>query len=111
MHRRKQTMALAVAAAVWLAGIAGGYQAMWRFQRKAGDAGVAPKMWPPDSRLQPSAEGATLVLFAHPRCPCTRASITELRELLGSRLGRIRKTYVLVLKPSGFPNGWELRPE
>lgn len=107
MSRIRRTSALAIGALLWLTGIGGGYKAMWDFQRKAGEAAVAPAQWPESSTLQRSTSGPTLVVFAHPRCPCTRASITELREILGSRTGRVAKTYVLVLKPSEFADGWE----
>jgi hypothetical protein len=107
MSTFRRTTALALGALLWLTGIGGGYKAMWDFQRKAGEGATAPVAWPADSKLTRSAIGPTLVIFAHPRCPCTRASITELREMLGSRAGRIAKTYVLVLKPREFPDGWE----
>lgn len=107
MTRLGRTSVLAAAAFLWLTGIGGGYKAMWEFQRKAGERAVAPAVWPATSALTPAKDGPTLVVFAHPRCPCTRASITELREILGSRAGRIAKTYVLVLKPHEFPDGWE----
>jgi hypothetical protein len=105
--RRRNQFFLVVGAFVWLTGITGGYRAMWAFQRKAGERAVAPAIWPESSALARSTEGPTLIVVAHPRCPCTRASITELRQILGSRSGRIARTYVLVLKPLGLPDGWE----
>jgi hypothetical protein len=107
MRQLRQRGFLTAGAVLWLTGIAGGYKTMWEFQRKAGEAAIAPTMWPDGSRLARSTDGPTLVVFAHPRCPCTRATITELRELLGSRPGRIARAYVLVLKPREFPEGWE----
>lgn len=105
MADQRHRVILWVAAVVWITGIACGYAAMWRFQRKAGESAVAPVRWPSSSRLARATDAPTLVLFAHPRCPCTRASVAELRELLSTE-ARVR-TYVLVLKPHEFPDGWE----
>ena len=100
-------LAILLAGALWITGIAAGYQAMWRFQREAGESATAPRQWPASTHLVRAANGPTLIVFAHPRCPCTRASIAELRELLGRRAAGAMKTYVLVLKPRDFPDGWE----
>jgi hypothetical protein len=107
MSRRKQTLALSAAALFWFAGIGGGYKVMWDFQRKSGEAATTSSHWPPSATIVRSPDAPTLVVFAHPRCPCTRASVTELREILSSRAGRIARTYVLVLKPHDSPPDWE----
>ena len=44
-------------------------------------------------------------MFAHPRCPCTRASIEELNRLLAQSSGRIA-AHVLFFKPSSYPADW-----
>jgi hypothetical protein len=51
--------------------------------------------WPGESRLARSPEHPTLVMFADPDCPCTRAGLKELRELM-SRLAGKARGYVLV---------------
>lgn len=107
MTRRIQTLVLALGALVWFTGIGGGYKAMWDFQRKAGEDASAPQTWPAASLLHPAKNAPTLVVFAHPRCPCTRASMAELREMLSTRANSAMKTYVLVLKPREFADGWE----
>src|SRR5207248_10565652 len=47
----------------------------------------------------------TLVMFAHPRCPCTRASIEELNRLLARCQGKLA-TRVLFFQPSNYPPEW-----
>jgi hypothetical protein len=44
-------------------------------------------------------------MFAHPRCPCTRASLGELNRLLAQSNGRI-SAHVLFFRPSGYPSDW-----
>ena len=49
----------------------------------------------------------TLVMLAHPRCTCTRASVGELAELM-ARAPRRPKAYVVFIKPGrSAPGGWE----
>ena len=45
-------------------------------------------------------------MLVHPQCVCSRASLTELAEIL-ARADTRPKTYVLFLKPRGFADGWE----
>ncbi len=47
----------------------------------------------------------TLLMFVHPQCPCTRASIEELNRLLARTEARVTAR-VLFFKPSGFPADW-----
>jgi len=45
-------------------------------------------------------------MFAHPRCECTRASLTELREIL-SRTTFAPNVRIVFIRPKGMPSGWE----
>jgi hypothetical protein len=47
----------------------------------------------------------TLVMFAHPKCPCTRASIGELAELATRCVGRV-DICVLFFAPSLEEKSW-----
>ncbi|MEA2488837.1 MAG: hypothetical protein QOH21_629 [Acidobacteriota bacterium] len=109
MSNNRRNIAIWAAAVVWIAGIAYGSMAMWQFQRKAGEGASAPSSWPASSRLSLAKDAPTVVMFAHPRCPCTRASVSQLRELLSGNgsLHKAGSVYVLVLKPHEFPEGWE----
>lgn len=59
-----------------------------------------------DSRIERAPDRATLIMLAHPHCPCTRASIGELALLMAHAQGRVN-AYVLFLKPQGFTDDWE----
>ncbi|MGH9361550.1 MAG: RedB protein, partial [Thermoanaerobaculia bacterium] len=48
---------------------------------------------------------STLLMFAHPHCPCTRASVAELARLM-PRLGDRLTAYVLVVQPPGTDDEW-----
>lgn len=70
------------------------------------DPGNAPETWPEDSVVHRATDRSTLVMLAHPRCPCTRASVGELAELM-QRAGDRISAYVLFLHPDGLPENWE----
>jgi hypothetical protein len=92
--------------ALWLAVVVGATAQLVRSANAAGDAGAPPDRWPERSELAPDAGGPTLVLFAHPRCPCTRASLGELEILLAAAPGRLR-AHVVFARPAGVPARWE----
>ncbi|HEX5175595.1 MAG TPA: hypothetical protein VFV83_01125 [Chthoniobacteraceae bacterium] len=90
----------------WLVAAAAGSWAMMRYENAPGSAGNPPQTWPSDSKIVRAVDQPTLIMLAHPRCPCTRASIGELAKLLAQCQGKAR-VYVLFTKPSGTSDGWE----
>lgn len=97
---------VAVLAVFWLAIAVGGLAVVWQHQNGPGTAAIAPPEWPVDTALSRAADRPTLVLLAHPQCSCTRASIGELAEALARTTAKPR-TFVVFLKPSTMPDGWE----
>ena len=97
---------LALLVAVWAATVAGGLLWTARYKATAGTTGTVALAWPAGSALARATDRSTLLMFVHPRCPCTRASIRELGELMAHAAARL-KTYVLNLKPRGTPDGFE----
>ena len=76
------------------------------YEREPGVAADAHVHWPRDSRLALDQNRPTLVMLAHPRCTCTRASIAELKEVIARAQERPR-TYVVFIKPGSVPDDWE----
>ncbi|MBI5434937.1 MAG: RedB protein [Planctomycetes bacterium] len=84
---RGGTKFLSVAiATAWLASIAVGFGILLRYSAASGDAAGAPERWPLESGLQRADGICTLVLFAHPRCPCTRSSLEQLDRIAAREL-------------------------
>ena len=46
-----------------------------------------------------------VTVFAHPRCPCTRATLRELAELLSAAPDLAAR--VMFVRPASAPGGWE----
>lgn len=76
---------------------------------RPGDPGSTPGTWPAATTLRRASRGATLVMLAHPRCPCTPASLEELARVVELSPAPVR-TYVLVVRPRGAPQGFEEGP-
>jgi hypothetical protein len=55
---------------------------LWRYSGTPGRAATPLAAWPEDAPLQRAKGRSTLVMFAHPQCPCSRASIGELAILM-----------------------------
>lgn len=70
-----------------------------------GKSALAPSDWPRGSRLQLDPQQPTLIMFAHPQCPCTRASLGELALLMAHHTGRV-KAYVLFYQPAEQSEEW-----
>jgi hypothetical protein len=63
-------------------------------------------LFPRNCALHLVSDKPTLVLFAHPHCPCTRASFHELKGLLAQTQNRVSAIVVFTI-PDGVPAGWE----
>jgi glyoxylase-like metal-dependent hydrolase (beta-lactamase superfamily II) len=106
MKFMKNKLILITTSAAWMLMIIAGLGFLWDYKSAPGMAAAAPPQWPADSHLQPASDRATLVMLAHPHCPCTRASIGELARMMAQAPGRVT-AYVLFVKPANFAEGWE----
>jgi hypothetical protein len=104
--KSKPRLILVVAGILWLSVVGFGLHKIWRYENDPGISLSAPAQWPADSQISPAHSQATLVMFAHPQCPCTRASVGELALLMANCQGRLT-AYVLFFKPKDFPADWE----
>ena len=91
---------------LWLAAGAFGLVGVTAYEATPSGAGVSGPRWPAASALARNSTGPTLLLFAHPHCPCTRATLAELDRVLTHSTLRPR-LYVLFVRPPGVAAGWE----
>jgi hypothetical protein len=107
IRKRPATIAYALAIPLWAVLVVGGFAWLSAYKATPGAiSGAPPSRWPSESRIERDPARATLVLFAHPHCPCTRASVSELARL-AARLGERVSVRVLFLRPREVPRGWE----
>lgn len=106
MKFTKARLLLLAGCALWVSLTVVGMGFLWDYENTPGPAADAPARWPADSRLQRPEGRPTLVLLAHPHCPCTRASIGELSRLMTQARGLVT-AQVLFVRPQGFSDEWE----
>lgn len=66
---------------------------------------AAPEHWPATAQLDRQVGMPSLLVFVHPHCPCSQATIREL-ERLTAQLGAALPTHVVFLHPTGVPPNW-----
>ena len=103
--RRIQIWGTVAVAIGWAAVIAYGLGSLVNYESAPGSVADVPKAWPA-SAVSLSADGPTLVMLAHPHCPCTRATVGELAEVMARVEGKA-KAYVLFAKPEGSGADWD----
>jgi hypothetical protein len=103
---KRARLVLLTSITLWLLVIGIGLSFLWGYENTPGVAAEPPREWPVDSQIRRDSNRATLIMLAHPHCPCTRASIGELASLMAHSQGRLT-AYVLFLKPNGFSEDWE----
>ncbi len=95
---------LLAALGLWCLLAGAGLYAVNRYQSIAGEPGDPPAAWPGDSSITRNGRPA-LLLFAHPRCPCTRASLAELSRLVAECGDRV-DAHVVIIMPEAVQDSW-----
>lgn len=74
---------------MWVLVLATALAGLWKYKLTPGRGAELLVHWPSASSIALAPDVPTLLLFAHPRCPCTRATLAELRQVLSSYQGRV----------------------
>ena len=106
MHSTRSRNTYVVVGALWAAAILIGLARLLAYESTSDISHNAPPTWPMGSVVHRVAGMPTLVVLAHPRCPCSRATIGELAKLMTACQGKVSAT-VLIVRPSEFAEGWE----
>ena len=97
---------LSLCAVFWLSTAVGGVIYLAQYENTPAEKNNSyPVVFPPQSRIERDAEQATLVFFAYPKCPCTRASLRELSRLMTEVDGKLQ-VYVVFSKPEDESGEW-----
>ena len=102
----------AAALALWCLTLGYGFWRMTRYDLTPGARAASPTAWPVSSvdyRLGTNRLGSkTLLLFAHPQCPCTRAAVGNLATILAQDNAASVRTTVVFFEPASHSGaGWE----
>jgi hypothetical protein len=104
--RSSRGLLILISITLWLFVVGIGLSVLLGYENTPGAAALPIASWPADSKIQRAPGRATLVMLAHPHCPCSRASLRELAQLMAQSQGRL-EAFVLFLKPHGFADDWE----
>ena len=85
----------------WATAIMTGSLFLGHFTASPGQASAVPVAWPEESTLEP----AEIVLFVHPNCPCSQATMRQLERVL-ARVPRLPKLLVVAYQPSSQSPEW-----
>ena len=77
-ERRRRVVLTAVGTALWCGALLLALGRMWTYSMAPGAASSVPQHWPGSSLVTHSSTRATLIMFLHPRCTCSDASLIEL---------------------------------
>ena len=91
--------------ALWSVLVVCGFAALGWHEFEPGANGSVPLTWPSGSTLNRPTDRPTILLFAHPMCPCTRASLRELTQII-SNIRNPADFCVVFARPEGTDSGW-----
>lgn len=99
------------ALACWLGCISAGLTWLNVYASTSSSQGETPQQWPMESQLPLPENSSQLVMFVHPRCPCTQASLAELDRVITKHRDQV--LLVASVPPdfeSGKSNQWMNSP-
>lgn len=97
--------ALRLLVAAWLVMVFGGLASLWAYAKTPGPESVAPTSWPSATALPRDPARPSLVLFLHPHCACSRATLRQLGTLL-AHLGERPAIQLVVYRPHDAAPEW-----
>ena len=105
-YRALSVQRLTIILGLWACAVVAGLGYLVWYSNTPGTTGAPPRDWPAGSAMQPNTERSTLMMFIHPQCPCTQASLEELSRII-ARCKGLADVYAVFVRPPGAPNNWE----
>lgn len=102
----KRSLIVGSGLVLWVGALAWGTWTLWAFSAAPGPPAEAPARWPEGTALQRSPGRGALVLFLHPLCPCSRATLGELARVLGAG-APADDVHVVFLQPREPSDRWQ----
>ena len=96
---------VAAALAVWLPTVAYGMSVLWRYSTTPGHPASPPVTWPLRISTERKPGMATLLMFAHPQCGCSKASLGELAIIMAHAHETV-SAIVFFYVPRNQPLSW-----
>jgi hypothetical protein len=91
---------------IWLSGTASGFFLLGAYHARPGQPGKPLVRWPEESPVRLDPDRPTLLIFLHPRCPCSRASVAEIASIAASYPDRFA-VHAILYQPEGPSEDWD----
>jgi len=88
---------------IWLTLIIGGFYFIQAYNARPGQAAAAPEKWPQNKLISPATGESNLLVFLHPMCPCSKATIEELTDILAAHGKNIHPKFVIMTPDDADP--------
>jgi hypothetical protein len=86
---RSNSRRLLLLCVAWLVCVASSFTALALYKAAPSEFGRTPLAYPSDSSVKRTPQRAAMIMFIHPRCACSRASLTELGRVMASYRGAL----------------------
>jgi hypothetical protein len=101
----KKNAAVLVALALWIPVVGFGIRTLWQYAGTPGRAATPPAVWPVHTLTRPAPGRASLIIFVHPQCPCSRATMGELAWVMARCREKVGVS-VWFYAPAQEPGNW-----
>lgn len=89
---------------LWGLLLAAGGTELFAYSVSNGAVALAPFDWPKSTALQHDTMGS-MVVFLHPHCPCSSATMSEVERLMPKLRNRAR-VFLVFIRPENRPTEW-----
>jgi len=96
---------LLISLVAWVGALGFGLRTLLLFSNTPGTQASPPSLFPGDSPIRLSHDRASLLVFIHPQCACSGATLSELEQFL-TCCGKQVETTIFVYQPSSIPREW-----
>lgn len=94
-----------IALTMWLVAVIGGTLTIAAYSNTPGPNIQTVVNWPANTTAMQSVDSPTVVLFLHPKCPCSWSTLREFERALGDDSG-LAEIRIGLFCPAGKPDVW-----
>ena len=105
VRSERRQFVLIVSLTLWVFCVGFGVRVLLRYANTPGHPAAPPDRWPRTVPIPPPRDISKLVLFVHPQCPCSRATIGELEQIIACCGSKVDVS-VFFYTPPGQEKGW-----
>ena len=104
--RLRLPAALAAILAIWAPAVGFGIHKLLQYSYTPGRPAAVSPVWPRNPWVAPVPGHPTLLVFVHPQCPCSRATIAELSRIMAVSRDRV-SARIFFYAPSTEKPDWD----